>query len=124
MLNLLKNPIYCGKIVIKEWKKEDEIIVEGLHEPIIDEETFNTVQKIMTGKGKQKVHKFSEIDEHLPLRGFLECKSCGRALTGSASKGRNGVRHFYYHCQPKCKERFKAEEANAIFEKMLSEFVI
>lgn len=124
MLNLLKNPIYCGKIVIKEWKKEDEIIVEGLHEPIIDEETFNTVQKIMAGKGKQKVHKFSEVDEHLPLRGFLECESCGRALTGSASKGRNGVRHFYYHCQPKCKERFKAEEANAIFEQMLSEFVI
>ena len=124
MLNILKNPVYCGKILIKEWKKEDEIITEGIHEPIIDEDTFNTVQKILKGKQKQKVHKFSEVDEQLPLRGFLECKSCGKTLTGSASKGRNGVRHFYYHCQPKCKERFKAEEANTLFEMMLSEFVI
>ncbi|MDC9723404.1 MAG: recombinase family protein, partial [Urechidicola sp.] len=124
MLDTLKNPVYCGKILIKEWKKEDEIIVEGLHPPIIDIETFDTVQRIFKGKHKSNIHKYSEIDERLPLRGFLECRKCGRALTGSASKGRNGKRHFYYHCQPKCKERFKAGEANLLFEELLEEFVI
>ena len=124
MLNTLKNPVYCGKILIKEWKKEDEMIVEGLHPAIIDTDTFDTVQRILKGKHKTKIHKFSEIDEQLPLRGYLECKGCARALTGSASKGRNGKRHFYYHCQPKCKERFKAEEANLLFEALLKEFVI
>ncbi|MCP4159097.1 MAG: hypothetical protein GY760_03400, partial [Deltaproteobacteria bacterium] len=68
--------------------------------------------------------KFSEIDEHLPLRGHLKCKKCGRTMTGSASRGGSGIRHFYYHCQPKCKERFRADEANIIFEELLSEFVI
>ena len=124
MLNILKNPVYIGKIRIKEWKKEDEMIVEGLHKAIIDEETFNKVQLKLAGKQPKQVHKYSEIDEMLPLRGFLLCKSCGRTLTGSASKGRNGKRHFYYHCQPKCKERFKAEEANEVFELLLKEMVL
>ncbi|SDW81211.1 Site-specific DNA recombinase [Lutibacter oricola] len=124
MLNLLKNPVYCGKIAIKEWKKEDAVIVQGLHPSIIDDKTFNTVQRVFADKVKKPIHKFSEIDEYLPLRGFLQCAKCGRALTGSASRGRNGVRHFYYHCQPKCKERFRAEDANAIFENLLKEFVV
>jgi site-specific DNA recombinase len=124
MHSLLKNPVYCGKILIKEWKKEDEIIVDGLHPPIIDDDTFDIVQRIINGKHKAKIHKFSEIDEHLPLRGYLECSKCGRALTGSASRGGSGLRHFYYHCQPKCKERFRADEANKVFEELLSEFVI
>ncbi|MCK8479078.1 recombinase family protein [Psychroserpens algicola] len=124
MLNMLKNPVYCGKILIKEWKKEDEIIVDGLHPAIIDEDTFDTVQRIISGKHKAKIHKFSEIDEKLPLRGHLLCKNCERSLTGSASKGRNGKRHFYYHCQPKCKERYKADEVNKLYEDLLSELVI
>ena len=122
--NLLKNPVYCGKILIKEWKKEDEIIVDGLHPPIIDDNTFDIVQRIINGKHKAKIHKFSEIDEHLPLRGYLECSKCGRTLTGSASRGGSGIRHFYYHCQPKCKERFRADNANKVFEELLNEFVI
>jgi site-specific DNA recombinase len=39
-------------------------------------------------------------------------------MTGSASKG-NGGKYFYYHCQPGCKQRFKAQEANEIFIKEL-----
>lgn len=124
LLNILKNPVYCGKIKIKPWKKEDEMIVEGLHDPIIDSKTFDIVQMRLSGKQPKRVHKYSEIDERLPLRGYLLCKKCGRSLTGSASKGRNGKRHFYYHCQPKCKERFKADDANDIYERMLSELVI
>jgi recombinase-like zinc beta ribbon protein len=33
-----------------------------------------------------------------PLRGFVRCDVCGRPLTGSWSKGRNG-HYAYYHCQ-------------------------
>ena len=124
MLNILRNPIYIGKIAIKAWRKESAVIVDGLHPALIDIETFNTVQSLLAGKKPKKVHTYSEIDEHLPLRGHLNCKRCGRPLTGSASKGRNGKRHFYYHCQPPCKERFKAGIANELFEQLLTEFVI
>lgn len=124
MLNIFRNPVYCGMIKIKPWKKEDEMVVPGLHPGIIDPETFHLVQRILEGKKPKRVHKFTEIDEHLPLRGHLLCQSCGNPLTGSASKGRNGKRHFYYHCQPPCKVRFKAGEVNRIFEELLSEMVI
>ncbi|MCL4114452.1 UNVERIFIED_CONTAM: hypothetical protein GTU68_007037 [Idotea baltica] len=124
MINILKNPTYTGKILIKEWKKEDEMIVEGLHPSIIDESTYHKVQRRFKGIQKQPIHKSSQIDEELPLRGFLECRNCGRSITGSASKGRNGLRHFYYHCQPKCKERYKADEVNELFENLLKEFHI
>ncbi len=39
------------------------------------------------------------------------CSKCGGQLTGSASKGKY-QRYFYYHCQPGCKERFRADDAN------------
>jgi hypothetical protein len=34
------------------------------------------------------------------------------------------VHHFYYHFQPKCKERYKAKEVNDLFESLLKEFYI
>jgi site-specific DNA recombinase len=37
-----------------------------------------------------------------PLRAFVKCHACGRPLTGSWSKGRNG-RFAYYHCRPGCR---------------------
>lgn len=124
LLNMLKNPTYTGKIHIRAWQKEEATTVEGLHPAIIDERTFYIVQQRFKGKAVDPIHKHSEIDEHLPLRGHLICRKCGRALTGSASKGKTGIRHFYYHCQPKCRERFKAGEANTLFEELLTELTI
>ena len=37
-----------------------------------------------------------------PLRGFVRCDVCGRPLTGSWSRGRNG-HYAYYHCQRQCR---------------------
>jgi hypothetical protein len=37
-----------------------------------------------------------------PLRGFVRCEICGRPLTGSWSKGRNGP-YAFYHCQRQCR---------------------
>ena len=42
---------------------------------------------------------------------FIQYPKCGGQLTGSASKGKI-KRYFYYHCQPGCKERFRADLAN------------
>lgn len=37
-----------------------------------------------------------------PLRAFVRCDTCGKPLTGSWSKGRNG-HYVYYHCQRQCR---------------------
>lgn len=123
--HLLKNVMYTGKIYIPEWKKEPEMIVEGLHDAIVDCDTFAKVQQVMAGKCSKPRRATENIVEQLPLRGFLLCPNCGRVLTGSASKGRNGViSYWYYHCNPPCKVRYKINEVHSLFSQLLDEFSI
>lgn len=51
-LNMLQNPLYTGKLRLKEWKNEPSEIIDGLHDGIIEVNTFNTVQDIFNGKKK------------------------------------------------------------------------
>ena len=114
---MVRNPIYCGKIYIPAYKNEEASYVKATHLPIISESLFYEVQDILNGRKRRHTTKNTVKDE-LPLRGLLECRKCGKKLTGSSSKG-NGGRYFYYHCQKGCNERFKAIEANSIFENEL-----
>ena len=115
--NLTRNPLYCGKIFIPPYKNEEATFSIGIHQPIISENLFYEVQDILNGKRRRHTLTNTSKDE-LPLRGILECRKCGRKLTGSASKG-NGGRYYYYHCQNGCNERFKALEANSLFAEEL-----
>ena len=58
----------------KDHKEDEEIIVDGLHESIININTFNKVQEIL--KSKRRIKK-SSYDDILFLRGFLKCNKCG-----------------------------------------------
>ncbi len=122
-LNVVRNPYYYGMIVISAWKDDPREEVLGLHTPLISEDLFKSVRRILNGKNKQINGPKTKRPE-LPLRGFLVCDSCGGNLTGSRSKSRNGDRHFYYHCQKGCKERFRADYANKEFERYLDSFNI
>lgn len=118
---IVKNPVYCGKIFIPAYKDEEAIIVRGIHEPLISEELFEQVQDVLSGK--KRLPYSSRTKEEFPLRGFLTCPSCGKNLTGSASKGGSGIRHFYYHCTNGCPERRKAIEINNSFNGKLETVV-
>lgn len=111
---MLRNPIYCGLIYIPPYKDEGEKTVKGIHEPLISENTFYRVQDFLDGR-KRNVPTKNTRREELPLRGFLFCSKCGKKLSGSASTGGSGIKHFYYHCKPGCPERIKAPEANMVF---------
>jgi len=120
--NLLKNPVYCGKIVVPPYKDEPGELVDGQHEAIITERLFCKVQHVLQGN-KRPVQIKITSPEDLPLRNYLICPKCGRQLTGSASKGRKGNYFHYYHCVPDCHTRFNAPKANEIFEQELGKFV-
>lgn len=123
IFKMLRNPVYIGKVRIKAWKDEPGKVVIGLHAALIPEETFNKVQQIFERR-KPKNTRQSKANENLPLRGHLVCRICGGNLTGSASRGKSGKRFFYYHCQSKCKERFRADKANILFVSYLKSFQI
>lgn len=75
-------------------------------------EGFRRVQQHLTPGTKPTRHVRDRDD--FPLRRFLTCARCQRAISGSWSKGRNG-RYAYYHC-PKCRGvRCRRETTEATF---------
>lgn len=122
-LNIVRSKYYYGIITIKEGFDEPAQEVIGQHPPLISKELFEEVQAVLFGRKRSSAVVMTRRDE-LPLRGYLYCNLCGGKLTGSASKSRNGDKHFYYHCQKGCKERFRADVVNTCFEKYIGSFKI
>lgn len=94
---LMRNRIYIGQVE----SPDCGVSARGDFEPLIDEDTFYRAQAVLDGRvtvtaPRQRNHP------DFPLRGFVRCESCGRPLTGSWSKGRNG-RYAYYHCRRRCR---------------------
>ena len=118
--NILKNPVYIGKIVIPKLKSEESYIVEGQHTPLINSSLFYDVQDVLEGR-KRKTKTKIVADDMLALKGFILCPKCGKVLTGSASKGRTAHYH-YYHCNSICGYRKKAEEVNDTFISHLQQY--
>lgn len=60
-----------------------------------------------------------EKHKRTSLLRFSSCFKCGNHVTGSASRSRNGNRHFYYRCK-KCKnEKYRGETGNEDIKKLL-----
>ena len=117
--NMLRNVFYIGKIRVPAYHGDPELIIDGLHEPLIDSETFYKVQDILDGKRKRTPKLSKKINPDLYLRKFLVCPICGRALTGSTSSG-NGGKYTYYHCNKDGKHiRRRADEVNEGFARYL-----
>jgi site-specific DNA recombinase len=117
---LLRNPVYMGKVVVPANDEEPQTLVDGIHEAIVPPACFYRVQDVITGRKRCFPKQTKCQPEELPLRGFLVCPECGGTLTGSSSRGYNDV-YYYYHCQPPCKVRFNAKGANEEFVRLLEE---
>ena len=74
--------------------KEEWIVVKNTHEPIIDEETFNKAQDIMSrdtrikNDGTGKVSKFA---------GYIKCADCKRAMQKKNTNNKYQT-YYYYVC--------------------------
>ncbi|WP_207515447.1 recombinase family protein [Longitalea luteola] len=117
----IRNPLYCGKIVIPKYKDEEAHMVKAQHEPLVSELLFYQVQDVLYGR-KRHYRPMFVANSSLPLRGFIICRKCTEKLTGSKSKGRTQD-YFYYHCTNGCKFRLGAEFMNDIFVNELKKFV-
>lgn len=110
---ILTNPVYIGKIqytdkaTIKKVKdgkvirvkneNRDIIYVDGLHEPLIDLDTWNKVQNIR----KSNLISRTKVDYSLknPMASILKCGLCGKSLQRITYNGRNDVRICCRHCK-------------------------
>ncbi len=82
---MMRNPIYIRKIESPDYG----VSVQGDLEPLGDEATFYRAPAVLDGcvvvAGPRQRN-----NPDFPLRGIVRCETCGRPLTGSWSKGRNG----------------------------------
>lgn len=93
---ILSNPVYIGKIrwnsrperkkvidgeLVKERPRADRkdwILVDGLHDPIIDEEIFKIAQEHMSRNPSVPVPSRHKVKN--PLAGLIVCGMCGRKM--------------------------------------------
>lgn len=118
---VIRNPLYCGKIFIPQYKDEESRFVQGQHEGIISEDLYYTVQDILDGRSRTYRSKIT-TNREFPLRGFLTCPECDKILTGSKSKGRHKY-YAYYHCSGGCTYRIRTQILNNDFEEHLKLYI-
>ena len=126
--HILTNPVYIGKIkytdkatikkvvngeVIRVKNENKNIIyVDGLHEAIIDLNTWDKAQNIR----KNNLTNRTKVDYTLknPMASILKCGLCGRSLERVTYSGRSDVRV----CCRKCKENI-GSNINFVEERLL-----
>lgn len=104
---ILRNPVYTGKIrwnpkhrTNRNYKDNDIMIVDGIHEPIINQETFDKVQTLLDyNRKKHSRYTHSSVNEEYMLHGLVKCSSCGSSLSMSAKgQGLQCIKYVHGKC--------------------------
>lgn len=78
----------------KKMPKEDWIIVENTHEPIIDKETWDKAQSLLTRRTRELD---LETNKNI-FAGFVKCGDCGRAMTKNMWRRADGSKTYSLYC--------------------------
>ena len=105
--SILTREVYLGNMVQhlqanngirtkgKKLKKEEHIIVKNTHEPIIDKETWDKVQFILS----QATRQVPQNKELATLAGFVRCNDCKKSMIRYYGyKTADGNKVYYYAC--------------------------
>ncbi len=103
---MLNNPVYIGKIrwstdgraaSKRDYHNPNIIITDGVHEPIIDMDTWERTQKLLA-ENKAKYAKFSRREAapaSYAFRSLFRCSSCGATLVRVQTKSPTLQCHNY-----------------------------
>lgn len=139
IVHMLENPSYLGHTCnfktrkhFKDKKshyvdKDQWTIIENTHEPIIDQETFDNVQRL-----RRNIRRYPDgWGEAHPLGGLLYCADCGAKMY--VHRTSNGKREAYFTCSGygkvpvgslcKTHHRVKAEVVLTLIRETLREII-
>jgi len=105
---LLESETYIGQFVYnRKYRKgtvevvrprDEWIIAEDHHEPIIDRTTYDKVQEILSAR--KYVQRQNYNNERYLLTGLVRCEHCGNKMNGrEVSRPTNKTKKFDYHYQ-------------------------
>lgn len=104
--SILRNRMYIGDMVqnvhvkksfrekkIIKTDKDDWIIVEGTHEPIIDKDTFNRVQNLLDANYRQPTPEYQRT-----FKGLMYCFECGHKIgIGNPKRDNRPIKNQYVY---------------------------
>ena len=104
---MLQNEVYIGNMVQGKSRKisyktrkclhqpqKDWIVVRGTHEPLIEEETFDRVQRLIASRKHTRSRTYD-----FPLKGLIVCHECGKPLAVINRPNAKGERVLYFMCR-------------------------
>ena len=100
---ILSNPAYIGKLRRNQagrdstdrfHRSEENVIVDGRHEPIITEELYKKANERLKEQKKKYVRRAQQKPADFMLRGLCRCSDCGSTLV-QAVKGTSLQCHKY-----------------------------
>ena len=86
---LLRNPYYKGEIRYRG------VTYPGLHEPLVDPQTYQQVQDLLSAHNVAGTHQ--RTNQHY-LRGSAYCGTCGSRLMLTTARNRWGTKYLYLVC--------------------------
>lgn len=137
---ILHNPVYAGNLVVAERptktmhsKKRQYIpftereVIYGTHEPIIEQDRWDNVQKILQSRPPVIGESSSGYDNI--FRGIIKCADCGSAMLAKVEqkRKRNNVMDKTFYCCTKYRKYGKAGcsshniEARTVHEVVLAD---
>ena len=87
----LRNPVYIGML------RDGDGVRVGCHEALIEDDIFTAVGKLLDDRRTRK-QDGSHYGPIWPLKGKIECGTCGRPLTPHSTRKGNWV-YRYYRCR-------------------------
>lgn len=109
--DMLRNDFYIGTLTLRKSRRrtingkqikldrEDMIVFEDAHEPIIDKKTFMLVQEVMGERKKYNYRGQKKKDKKNTFSGKLFCADCGKRLTPASSRNNQRYVCVTYHLQ-------------------------
>jgi DNA invertase Pin-like site-specific DNA recombinase len=86
---ILHNPFYAGMV------KHNDSLYEGLHEPLITRDLFDTVQVMMRKNSGRSETLHTRPERHYLLKGLIRCAYCGMPMW--AQTYNSGKRYYREH---------------------------
>lgn len=121
---LERAPLYAGFIELPEWEVERR---PGKHEAIITPAVLQKVEDKLHNRKRVQIREDYSTD--FPLRPYVVCAVCGKKLTASWTRSRNGNYHPYYRCSNSSKvceygnKSIRRDKMDEEFRRLLSELV-